>query len=392
MDRFTKQDLNDLIDQPEQPKLSLYLPTIRAGREVQQNSTRFKNLLRRAEDRLCDYGLRRPEAQEYLKPAWEQLLIDETFWQHQSDGLALFLTPDLLRYYRLPVGFDETIRVGGHFYVKPLFEWLNQDQRFYILAISQDELRLLEGTSHGIEAVDLEGVPSSLAEALRWDDPEKQSQYHTVGRGDESGDQGRPGITFHGHAVGRDDEKTNILRYFHKVDQGLKDFLETDQIPLVLAGVEYLYPIYREANSYNHLLEEGIPGNPEELENETLLARAWDLLEPIFERQLEEAVALYAEQSGMQTGKTLKDVEEIVPAAYAGQVDHLLIQKEAEIWGSYNLSFNQVEVHPERNSTSEDLTNTAAIYTFKNGGEVFIISEEEMPEDSAIAAILRYSP
>jgi hypothetical protein len=83
------------------------------------------------------------------------------------------------------------IWVGGQFFVKPLFEWLNQDQHFYILAISQDELRLLEGKRHGIEEVDLVGVPSSLAEALRWDDPDKQSQFHTVGRGDESGWQGR---------------------------------------------------------------------------------------------------------------------------------------------------------------------------------------------------------
>jgi hypothetical protein len=30
----------------------------------------------------------------------------------------------------------------------------------------------------------------------------------------------------------------------------------------VLAGVEYLLPIYREANTYPHLLAEGIHGNP----------------------------------------------------------------------------------------------------------------------------------
>jgi len=49
--------------------------------------------------------------------------------------------------------------------------------------------------------------------------------------------------------------------------------------PLVLAGVEYLFPIYQEANTYPDLVEEGITGNPENLKPEELhdLVGQWNL-------------------------------------------------------------------------------------------------------------------
>ena len=36
-----------------------------------------------------------------------------------------------------------------------------------------------------------------------------------------------------------------------------------EHAPLVLAGVEFLHPIFREATTYQHLLEQGLTGNPE---------------------------------------------------------------------------------------------------------------------------------
>ena len=57
MDQFTRSDLKQLIDTTQEPLVSIYMPTYRSGREVQQNSTRFKNLLKGAREKLADYGL-----------------------------------------------------------------------------------------------------------------------------------------------------------------------------------------------------------------------------------------------------------------------------------------------------------------------------------------------
>ena len=390
MDQFKKSHLRDLLAYQDQPCLSLYMPTQRAGAEVQQNHIRCKNLLNQAEERLSARGLRAPEIQELLQQAQEQLLNNSLFWQRQSNGLAVFIAPDLFHYYRLPLEFDEMVIVGRQFYIKPMLPLFKNAGHFYILALSQDEVRLLEGTKYRVDTLELESLPPSLAEALKWDDPERQLQSHSVSRGREGGERGPAQMTFHGHGVGTDDDKTNILRYFQKVDKAVSDFLAEERVPLILAGVEYLFPIYREANSYNHLVERGLPGNPEELSEKALHARAWDVVKPFFQKEQEQAGALHRQEMGRQSGRASSDVKEIIPAAYSGRVEQLFVRDNAEIWGEYDLANNRVEVHPERTPESEDLLNTAALYTFHNDGAIYAVRESEMPDASPIAVVFRY--
>ena len=68
-------------------------------------------------------------------------------------------------------------------------------------------------------------------------------------------------VTFHGAGSGSASAKDDLLRYFRLVEDGLTEFLKGDRVPLVLAGVEYLLPIYKEANTYPNLIDMVIKGN-----------------------------------------------------------------------------------------------------------------------------------
>lgn len=391
MDQFKKSDLKGLLEYQDLPCLSLFMPAERAGSESQQNPIRFKNLLTQAETHLAEIGLRTPEIHRFLEPAQEQLLNDSLFWQRQSNGLAVFLGPDLFRYYRLPLVLEEKVIVGPRFYIKPTLPLFKNAGHFYILALSQNELRLLEGTKYRVDVVELAGLPASLAEVLKWDDPQRQLQQHSISGGRQGSERGREPMAFHGHGVGTDDEKTNIVRYFQRVDRAVSDFLAEERAPLLLAGVEYLFPLYREANSYPHLLEQGIPGNPEELSEKTLHARAWEVVRPLFQKEEEEAVARYRQEAGRQSGRASADIREIVPAAYSGRVEQLFVRDAAEIWGKYDLANNRVEAYQERTPQSEDLLNTAALYTIQKDGTIYVVGESEMPDPSSpVAALFRY--
>jgi hypothetical protein len=390
MDQISKSDLKRLLEHDGLPRLSLYMPAYRAGSDMQQNPIRFKNLLDQAEERLSGNGLRGPDVQEFLGPARSRLLEDQEFWRHQSDGLALFMAPGVLQYYRLPVVFEENLMVGKRFYLKPIFKVFQDSGHFYILALSQNEVRILEGTKDGVKEVEVAQLPASRADALKWDNSERQTQSHIVGTGDRGANPGRPDVMFHGHGVGKDDEKTDLLRYFQQVDRGLSEFLADKQDPLILAGVDYLLPIYQEANSYRNLVDERIEGNPEDLREETLHARAWELLAPRFKTEQREAFELYRQQFATGTGRASKDIKEIVPAAYGGRVGRLFVRGRSEIWGQYDLANNRVDVHPDRRPDSEDLLNTAAVYSFQNDAAMYIVEDREMPDKTPIAAVFRY--
>ncbi len=101
MDKITREELKELSAHSRELCVSLFMPAFRAGRETEQNPIRFKNLLKEAENRLSASGARPPEIQELLKPA-RSLVDDPLFWQHQGDGLAVFLSADYFKKYRLP--------------------------------------------------------------------------------------------------------------------------------------------------------------------------------------------------------------------------------------------------------------------------------------------------
>ncbi len=106
MDILNPTDLKTLRAQQGKWCISIYMPTHRVGREQQQDPVRLKNLLAEAEAKLLANGLRRPKVQKLMQPA-EELLWDKDFWQHQGDGLAIFLSNDSFAKYRLPVSFEE---------------------------------------------------------------------------------------------------------------------------------------------------------------------------------------------------------------------------------------------------------------------------------------------
>lgn len=365
--------------------VSIYMPTHERGSETQQDSIRLKNLLRKAEEQLSGGEMRAASVKELLEPA-HKLLQDTHFWNHQKCGLALFLSEGISRQICFPESFDELVVVTERFHMKPLMPLLNGDGRFFILAASKNELRLLEGTRDSVRVIDLEDVPKNLADALKYENPEKQLQFRT------QGPQGRGGrsAAFHGHGGGTDDseQKKGILRYFRQVDTGVREFLKGQHAPLVFAGVDYLLPLYKDANSYPDLMDEGIPGNPDDLSATQLHERAWDLVRHHFDKEQQDAAEQF--NSWLGKGRTADNVDEALVAAHHGRVDILFVPLGRRAWGSFDEETERVSINEERVPGDEDLLDRAALETILNGGTVYAVKEEAMPSGLPVAAILRY--
>lgn len=384
MDIITMAELKTLSGRYPDWCVSLLMPAHRRGKETEQDPIRFKNLLDQVEARLQSKGLRSSDGREMLKPA-RRLLKDQDFWRHQSDGLAVFLTSEECRVYRLPLPFEELVVITDRFHLKPLLPLFTSDGHFYILALSQNQVRLLEGTRHAVDEVDLGDMPKSMAEALQYEHFEKQLQFHT---GTSAG-SGQRSAMFHGHDV-KDEDKDRILRWFRTIDEELSILLAGDRSPIVPAGVEYLFPIFKAAASYPHLLLEGIRGNPEELKPEELHALAWPVVEPVFSNAREKAASRYRQLAG--TGQTTTDVKEAVLAAYHGRVDVLFVAVGVQAWGYFDPDANTVYMDEDPNPKpgDQDLLDAAAVQSILNGGTVYAVEPEHVPDNALLAAVFRY--
>jgi hypothetical protein len=388
MDLFQKEDLKQLLDYRNDPCVSIYLPTHRVGRATMQDPIRLKNLLGEAEEALTGQGMRSPDAQELLQPG-RDLLNDSDFWQHQSDGLVVFLGENLAQNFRLPLDFKEELLITNRFHLKPLLPMLSGDGRFFVLALSLNEVRLLQGTRYTVDEVDLEGVPTSIAEALWYDDPERQQQWHT-GTSSSSGQGGERSAMYHGHGEGTNDEKSDILRFFQQVNSGISELLPENSGPLVLAGVEYLLPIYGDANTYHYLAESGIVGNPDELKAAELHQQAWEIVEPIFANAQQQAADRYRKLAGNRSKEASSDLRTVVKAAAYGGVETLFVDLEVKRWGHFNREANQVIVNAESEAGDMDLLDFAAAQTLTHSGTVFAVPSDLVPGNGDLAAIFRY--
>jgi hypothetical protein len=192
---------------------------------------------------------------------------------------------------------------------------------------------------------------------------------------------------FHGHGVGIDDSKENILRYSRLVDQGLHGLLRDQKTPLVFAGTEFLFPIYREANTYPYLLDQAIEGNPEGVGAQELQQKAWNIIEPYILKERQEAVNRYREFIG--TGRASKETGEIVRAAYAGRVECLFVAVGVQQWGRFDPASDTVHLE-KRPGDGEDLLDLAAMHTLLTGGSVYAVEQENMPDEASIAAVFRF--
>ncbi len=349
---------------------------------MEQDPIRFKNLLREVEDRLTAKGLRSPEVRKMLE-APRRLLQDTAFWQRQSDGLAVFFTTKQIEFFRLPYPFEELAVISNRFHVKPLLSLFTSDGCFYILALSQNGVRLLEGTRDSVDEVDLNTAPKSLSEAFLAGPLEKQLQFQT---GTPSG-TGMRRAMFFGHDA-TNEEKKRIVRWFGMIDKELSKLLEGGRSPLVAAGVEHLLSLYKEANTYPYLVEKGILGNPEELKPEELHGQAWTLVQPVFIQARQKAAADYLQLAG--TGQTAARVEEAVPAATQGRIDVLFVALGVQVWGRFDSKAYKVHLHDVPEPGDEDLLDLAAVHTWLNRGVVFAVAPEDVPGGSHLAAIYRY--
>ena len=396
MRKNDKSDKNGLLSEKQFHQLaglhgrnciSIYIPTARAGEEVdgKMGQRRLNNQLKALRGTLEEHGLSENEIQEAIKPAAD-LLEDVHFWRNQSDGLAIFLQEGEMEYYTLPLHFNERNCVADHYYLLPLIPLFNDNGRFFLLVLSQQKVKLFEGSRHAITEIYMEDLlPGKLEDAVGYDYEEKSLQHR-------SGQGGDAGAMFHGQGKGKDDKEQEIEKYFRTIDKGLMKVLNDEKVPLVLACVDHYYPVYKQVTRYGHFFDGHLGGNFDHADPIELHERAWMLLSDYFKGNRQQKIKLFRDMSA--GGKTLEDIRDIVPASVEGRVDTLFIMKGAECYGLYDEDHRAVRLDDKQltnNIRHADLYNMAAIHTLRNGGRVYLEEPGGMPlKETEINALLRY--
>lgn len=383
---LSKESFEALSSKSASHSVSIYLPMYKKGKEQNEHlaQAHLKQCIKQVHNELNNYQLQKDEIQNYLRPV-EKLLTHIELWRNPSDGLAVFLNKDGFNYYTLPIPFETGTYIANHFYLKPLLPLYHNDGIYYVLELSEDYVKLYEGSRYHFDDLNMDTLSvGQLEKVVGFDFKSKMLQFRT-------GQAAHGAGVFHGHGEGKDDHKKELMTFFRAVDKEVKALTQKHQnAPLVLACTKSVYPLYKAVTSYSNLYETYISGDSEFKNKTKLHQESWNLVKDYFIQDKQKRLDVFAEL--YHTSKTSYDATAIIAAAIHGKVDTLFIKKGTDIFGIYDKSNNKIRVALSKNLTNISLLNLAAIQTFLQGGHVYELESEEMPvAEQPLNAIFRYA-
>jgi hypothetical protein len=383
MNTLDKDYQAGLLDKCDPPCLSLYQPTHRHHPDNQQDSIRFRTLVKELEESLRRQYFK-ADIQTLLQPFLE-LANDRDFWNHTLDGLAVLGARGIFRVYKLQRPVTEFALVAGSFHTKPLLRILQSADRYQVLGLNRQGIRLFEGNRDALDEIELaQSVPKTITEALGGELTEPHqtvSSYGGIG-------QGRSPM-HHGHGGKESEVDIDAERFFRAVDRGiLEHHSRLSGLTLILAALPQHHQLFHQVSNNPFLIEDSIEVHPDVLTIDELRQRAWQILEPHYLARLAKLV----EEFGNAKSKGLGDdvLVQVAKAVVAGRAATLMIEAVRKIPGRIDSATGEIEFgdlsHPEVDDVLDDLGELA----LKKGGQIVIVPAEQMPTDTGIAAIYRY--
>jgi len=338
-----KSTFAELAAHPADVCVTIYLTTHGSGIAVNEQNDKkaLKDALREARRSMEELKIE-GVIDDILRPA-EQLFKDDDFWRHQTHGLALFLAPDTHSCCLLPYDPGSVVHVHTSFILMPLVPMLMEGESYFLLVLSKHAAQLYQGYKFEMTRIDIPEMPLGMEDA----------------------------------------------EFFQEVNRILKaQILGRANLPLLLAGVEYLLPLYRKVNTYPHVITEELHGNFEHTPQRELFLHAQKKMDPYFAEQRRKAFQKQADHGSAPVTTFLQDV---IRAAYEGRIAQLFVARGPLVWGHYTAKREEPVMHAQEEPGDDCLTNQAVVQTILHGGKAYMVDQDKMPAEGEMAAVLRYS-
>lgn len=364
----TMPEIRALVASRGDAHVSFYLPTTPETQHVEVARTQLGNMLREAEAQL--------EAVDTPKrtiwPITElvtDLIEDEDFWQFQATGLAVLVTPERLRSYRLPTHLTAITQVSDRFHIKPLLRSVGTPQHGFVLALAENEIRLVEVFAEMPPRIlRVPDMPRDAASAVGTANVNSRSAS--------------------GRIQGGEGQKVRLRQYLRQVDSALRPVLAGRSEPLILAATDPLLSLFRGINSYPGLTEAAIETSPVRLTPGELADAARPVMDDLHRQRIANVVQLFDTRAGQ--GRATSDIAQAARAATLGAVDTLLVDMDRVIPGTVDDTTGAVDFAQAASAASYGVVDEVAGRVLATGGEVLAVRADDLPGDAALAAVLRY--
>lgn len=108
------------------------------------------------------------------------------------------------------------------------------------------------------------------------------------------------------------------------------------------------------------------------------------LVHPIFQTERREAIKLFQMLINSKSKQASDNLNDIIDAILNGRVKVLFPGLDKQIWGSFDLNRNMIEVHKDSQPGDMGLLDMTFAQTFLKNGTVYILNPDETDEMFAL--------
>jgi hypothetical protein len=348
--------------------VSIYVPTTPLTQHVGAARIEFGNLGKEGLGQLDAAGFdkrRRSALAEHL----DDLAEEDAFWALQAHSLAVFVTADAVRAYRLPNRLSPMVQVSDRFHLKPLLRAITFPQRAFVLALAEKDVRLIE-------------VFSDL--------PPAEIRVKDLPR-DAGSATGRASVndrSASGRIHGSEGQQVLLKQFARQVDAAIRPALAGRHEPLILAATEPLLSIFRSVSAYPGLVGQSIVTSPGELSAGHLAEAARPVLDGVYAGEIAAFRALFEMRSGQ--GRATTDIAQAARAATFGAIDTLLVDIDNVTPGTIDEESGAIALAETASANSYGVIDEIAGRAMASGATVMGVRASDIPGGGALAAIFRY--
>lgn len=368
-------DIDQMLAEKDNPCISIVIPTHRFSKERRLDPKVLGKAVEKAKSLLENSAWPKEKIRSLSTKI--DAVVENIDYVRLQEGLAIYISPNISKFFLLPFPVTEKIMLGKTFEVRDLFYFIQFLKPYYLLAVSKKRIRMFRGEGRDIQEIQNDDFPKQYAETYEYAKPSRASSF-SAGLKDYELDKSEM-------------QEIREKAFYKEVDDSINRYLKKD-VSLIVAGVEDEVTNFESTTSHlNHLIGT-IKGNYDHDAVHPLAESAWAKMNEYIKSEQQELLKQL--QEGIGSKLTVDGIRDVWKMAKQGNGLTLFVEKDYQVTAYVDpADDSKLYVGPPAGNYEiiTDAVDQIMYIVKEKGGNVVIVENGEMANFNHIALRLRYS-